>query len=89
MQRHQWREQTEEGILIYRAEYHASRWCLMTQLKGAEEWDMKEELAREDWEKLREVLWNKYQRKRCPWELVDKIDQRLEAMDEAAGKEGE
>jgi len=81
MQKHQWREQTEEGLRFWRAEYHASRWKLLTQLKGAEFWDEKE-MDRADWEKLREVLFNKYQRKRCPWEFIEKIDQPLEKMAE-------
>lgn len=81
MQKHQWREQTEEGVRFFRALYHGSRWQLMTQLKGDEEWEEQEVLTREDWEKLREVLWNKYQRKRCPWEMIEKIDRRLEDLD--------
>lgn len=85
MQKHQWREQTEDGIRFYRAQHHGGRWTMLTQLKGEEDWEELEGPAREDWEKLREVLWNKYQRKRCPWELVDGIDRRLEEL----AKEGD
>ena len=82
MQRHEWRERTDEGVRFFRAEYHASRWRLLTQLKGEEDWEPKEELSREDWTKLREILFNKYQRKRIPWEFVERIDKRLAEMDE-------
>ena len=85
MQKHQWREQTEEGLRFYRAVHHGGRWKLLTRLKGDEDWETREELEREDWEKLREVLFNKYQRRRCPWELIERIDRRLEAM----SKEGD
>jgi hypothetical protein len=30
------------------------------------------------WENLRETLWRKYQRKRCPWEHIEQIDKILE-----------
>ena len=36
---------------------------------------------REMWETLRDVLWRKYQRKRCPWELIEAIDKLLEEDD--------
>ena len=81
MQRHEWRERTDEGVRMYRAEYHASHWRMLTQLKGDEEWETREELTHGDWTKLREILFNKYQRKRVPWEFVERIDQRLADMD--------
>lgn len=82
MQRHEWRERTEEGVRFYRAEYHASRWRMLTQLKGEEDWEPREELTHGDWTKLREILFNKYQRKRVPWKFVERIDLKLEEMDE-------
>lgn len=82
MQRHQWREGEDEGVRFYRAEHHAGRWRLFSQLKGEEEWTSHEPIKREEWEMLREVLWKKYQRKRCPWQLIEKIDKRLAKMDQ-------
>lgn len=82
MQKHQWRERDEDGVRIYRAEYHASRWRLLSQPKGEEEWTEHQPISRAEWKKLREILFNKYQRKRCPWELIEKIDQRLEDLPE-------
>ncbi|NNC90201.1 MAG: hypothetical protein HKN82_17225 [Akkermansiaceae bacterium] len=81
MQRHQWRERTEEGLRFWRATYHAGEWSMASQLKGEEEWTPQEVIGRPEWEKLRDVLWRKYQRKRCPWELIEKIDRRLEKPD--------
>lgn len=78
MQRHSWRERTDHGVRFYRASHHASSWVLHSQLKGEEEWEEHQPISKVEWEKLREVLWKKYQRGRCPWELIDKIDKRLE-----------
>ena len=83
MQRHQWRENGEEGLRFFRAEYHASNWRLFSQLKGEDDWTPHDPISREEWEMLRDVLWRKYQRRRCPWELVEKIDKLLEKMDAA------
>ena len=81
MQRHQWRENEDETVRFYRAEHHAGRWRLFSQLKGEDEWNTHDPIKREEWEKLRDVLFRKYQRKRCPWQLVEKIDKVLEKMD--------
>ena len=83
MQKHEWREETEEGLRYWRAEYHGSRWRLMTSLKGEEDWTVHEPIKREEWVVLRDVLWKKYQRNRCPWKLVGNIDKLLE--DENSG----
>ncbi len=82
MQRHSWRENTEDGIRFFRASYHSSRWTLHSQLKGEEEWQPHEPIREEEWRKLRDVLWRKYQRRRCPWELIERIDRLLEAWEE-------
>ena len=81
MQRHTWREQTEEGLRLFRASYHASKWSLQSQLKGDDEWQTHDPLSVEEWRILRGVLWRKYQRRRCPWGLIEKIDQRLEDLE--------
>lgn len=80
MQRHEWRERGEEEVRFYRVDYHASRWKMMSQLKGEEEWTPHDPMSVEDWKRVREVLWRKYQRKRCKWELIEKIDKQLEKM---------
>jgi hypothetical protein len=79
MQKHQWREEDEDGKRIYRATYHASEWKLYSQLKGDDEWEHHDPIPRELLEKLRKVMWNKYQRGRCPHRLVTQIDDMLEA----------
>ena len=89
MQRHAWREQTEEGVRFYRASHQSSSWTLQSQRKGEEDWQLHDPITREEWEKLREVLWRKYQRGRCPWKLIERIDKRLEDMEDEGrgGKE--
>ena len=82
MQRHSGRENTEEGIRFFRASYHSSKWTLQSQLKGEEEWQDHDPMSEGEWRKLRDVLWRKYQRRRCPWELIKRIDGLLEDWDE-------
>ncbi|MGB0992598.1 MAG: hypothetical protein ACPG32_09020 [Akkermansiaceae bacterium] len=77
MQKHQWREQEDDGLRFYRATYHAGLWALSSQLKGEQDWTHYDPIPVELLEKLREVMWNKYQRGRCPHKLVTKIDKML------------
>ncbi|MEM9080684.1 MAG: hypothetical protein AAGC74_08355 [Verrucomicrobiota bacterium] len=77
MQRHTWRENGEEGLRFWKATVHGGRWTLESQLKGEEEWTRHEPIADEEWEMLREVLFRKYQRRRCPWKLIEAIDKKL------------
>lgn len=83
MQRHSWRERGEDGLRFFRASYHASRWTLQSQLKGEEDWQNHDPISPDEWRTLRDILWRKYQRKRCPWEFIEKIDQHLEDLGEA------
>jgi transposase len=88
MEAHTWKERTEDGTIIYRACHYAGQWKLETcpklgrAFKDEEEWTPVE-MTREHRETLRDILWRKYQRKRCPWEMIEKIDKRLEKMREA------
>lgn len=78
MESHEWRERTEEGLRFWRANRHASRWTFQTTLKHEPDWHLIDPVPREMWEALRDILWRKYQRKRCPWEHVERIDKILE-----------
>ena len=80
MQRHSWREHTEEGVRFYRASHQSSNWTLQSQLKGEEDWQLHDPISGEEWCRLREVLWRKYQRGRCPWKLIERIDRQLEDL---------
>ena len=78
MQKHQWREDTEDGVRIYKAIYHAGKWVISTQLKNDLEWD---ETFKPDlyvWQQLRKILWAKYQRKRCSWKILETVDKLLQ-----------
>ena len=81
MQRHSWREHTEQGIRFYRASHQSTNWTLQSQLKE-EEWQLHDPISGEEWGKLRGVLWRKYQRGRCPWKLIERIDRQLEDLAE-------
>ncbi len=82
MQRHSWREHTEQGARFYRASHHSTNWTLQSKLKDEEEWQLHDPIGEEEWRKLREVLWRKYQRGRCPWQFLERIDKRLEDLTE-------
>lgn len=77
MESHEWNEQTDEGKRYFRGNFHAKRWTILTTLKHEPEWEKLEEPAEEVWRSLRDVVWKKYQRKRCPWERVAGIDKIL------------
>ena len=82
MQKHEWRAEDDEGVVFHRAEYHASRWRLISQRKGEEEWTEHDPVSRELWGKLRVILFNKYQRKRVPWRMIERIDKILEDLED-------
>jgi hypothetical protein len=81
-QRHEWRTSDEEGRIInYRAIHHGTEWRFIWSFKvGRSEeiaWNEVEEVSREMWETLRDILWRKYQRRRVPFEFIDAIDKKL------------
>ena len=63
-------------IRFYRASHQSTNWTLQSQLKE-EEWQLHDPISGEEWGKLREVLWRKYQRGRCPWKLIERIDRQF------------
>lgn len=79
MESHEWSERTEEGKRYFRATHHGNRWTILTTLKTDPDWEKLEleQVPEELWRALRDVVWRKYQRKRCPWERVADIDRIL------------
>lgn len=77
MTRHQWREENDGEVRLWRANYHGGRFMLYTKEKEEDRWEKLDPPKKEDWEALREVLWRKYQRKRIAWNLVAKVDKML------------
>jgi hypothetical protein len=77
MESHEWNERTEEGKRFFRANFHGNTWRIMTTLKTDPDWEILEQPSEEVWRELRDVVWKKYQRKRCPWERVASIDKIL------------
>jgi hypothetical protein len=80
MHRYEWRERGEEGLRYYRVDYHASRWKMMSQLKGEEDWIPHDPMTAEEWQTIRDHLWRRYQRKRCSFALIEQVDKQLEKM---------
>ncbi|MFK7852403.1 MAG: hypothetical protein AB8D78_15620 [Akkermansiaceae bacterium] len=77
MEKHEWNERTEDGKRLYRASYHSRQWRIITSLKKDLEWQEIENPPEDIWRVLRDIVWKKYQRKRCPWERVESIDKIL------------
>lgn len=77
MTKHTWREKDEEGTTFYKATHHGGRWTMASQPKGEEDWIHYDPIPDEILERLRDVIYNKYQRGRCGWKLVAGIDKLL------------
>lgn len=85
MNKHEWRERTDEGELRkVRATHHGGHWRLQVQLASDDGWNDLDPPPRSDLEALREVLWGKYKRNRLPHRQIDEIDALLEATSQAA-----
>jgi len=83
MIKHEWRESIPGGDVRYvTAKRHWGRWQFQTCLKSDEDWTQLDKLSLEDFKKLKDVLWKKYQRKRIPYEHVLEIDAMIEEAEE-------
>ncbi|MDB2673912.1 hypothetical protein N9Y81_03065 [Akkermansiaceae bacterium] len=86
MTRHQWRGEDGEEIRFWRANYHGGRFELYTKTDDDDRWEKLDPPSKEVWEALRDVLWRKYQRKRCAWNLIAKVDKILGKPNEGPGE---
>lgn len=85
MIKHEWRESTSDGDVRYvTAKRHGGNWQFQTCLKSDDDWTPLDKLSLEDLKHLRAVLWNKYQRKRVPYEHVQEIDAMIEEAEDTA-----
>ena len=80
MKIHDWKDRTDTGEnRLWRATKHGGDWKFMSRLQKSEEgWTTHEKMEIEDLKLCREVLFNKYQRRRIPWEDVVAIDNMIE-----------
>jgi len=79
MESHEWFENTDEGKVYYRANFIGGRWTIMTtMMKRNPVWTDLREVPTVVWQELRQIVFNKYQRKRIPWERVAELDRILE-----------
>jgi len=84
MTKHEWREFNADGEKVYyRANHHAGRWEFYSTLKSDPEWAKHDILPLENMEALREVLYNKHQRRRLPLKHLEQIEAMIEEMREA------
>ena len=84
MTKHQWREEVDGIVRFWRANYHGGRFTFYTQTDAEEKWTSLDPPDQEVLEAFRDVLWRKYQRKRCSYKLVAKIDKMLGRSDDGA-----
>ena len=80
MKIHDWKDRTDTGEnRLWRATKHGGDWKFMSRLQKSEEgWTTHEKMEIEDLKLFHEVLFNKYQRRRIPWEDVVAIDNMIE-----------
>ena len=80
MKIHDWKDRTDTGEnRLWRATKHGGDWKFMSRLQKSEEgWTTHEKMEIEELKLFREVLFNKYQRRRIPWEDVVAIDNMIE-----------
>ena len=84
MTRHEWNDRTADGEKRYlRGMIHAGRWTFETTLKSDPDWTQHDILPVEDLERLRLLMWKKYQRKRLPHGHIESIDKVIEDAREA------
>lgn len=88
MTKHEWHEITDTGEKRYiRALHYAGRWTFEDTLESDPDWTKRDILPLEDLQRLREVLWKKYQRGRLPHSHVKQIDVMIEEAAENAKAE--
>jgi len=80
MKKHEWRETTDEGqIRLVRVTRLSNQWKLQSKLKSEDEWTYDSAISLEDLETLRELVANKHQRRRLPYEHLLEVDAMIAA----------
>jgi hypothetical protein len=75
MESHEWSVNTDEGKRYYRANHLGQRWTIMTTMvKRDPTWTDLKPVPVEIWSELRDIVWKKYQRRRCTWDRVEGLD---------------
>jgi hypothetical protein len=79
MTSHEWHDHDEEAgeRRYYRASKFGRKWGVITTLKSEPDWNKLEPIPLLVLEMLRDLLFNKYQRRRVPYEDVIAIDKMI------------
>jgi hypothetical protein len=79
MKFHEWHDRDESAgeRRYFRAAKFGKRWTLKTTLQSAAEWESLDPAPRVVLEALRDLLLNKYQRRRIPYEDVVAVDRMV------------
>lgn len=88
---HEWRDRAADGNhRFFRVWRGKGKWHFLTTLKTDPDWMPVEDPDLDFLTALREKLFDKYQRRRVPWEQVQEIDKMIEAKGgtPGAGDEG-
>ncbi len=83
MTTHEWMERTPDGQRYYRADRFAKRWRIITTLKHEEHWQEMNPVPMETLQELRTIVWNKYQRKRLGYTVIEEVDGMIAAAAES------
>ena len=79
MRIHEWRDETDDGEQrTVRATLHGKQWRFEARLKSEPDYTEVPRPPLEWLHDLRDVLWNKYQRRRVPHEQVARLDVLIE-----------
>ncbi|WP_417729806.1 hypothetical protein [Rosistilla oblonga] len=83
MKKHEWRETTEEGeVRLATATRHAGKWKLRSRLKSEAEWTEFPVIPLEDLRTLHDLISNKYQRQRAPYEHLLELEALIAAAEQ-------
>jgi len=84
---HRWILKNEDGLRTeWQATKFAGRWEFKQRLPDSESWETVKNPSSDLLSEFRDVLWRKYQRRRCPYEDVVAIERlRDVAGNEEAG----
>ncbi len=91
MTRHEWRDRSEDGeIIFYRADHHSDVWRFSRRPKSEDRWEYFDVMELGEMETFRDILYNKHHRKRLPIKHVEQIDVMITKLkSEAAEAEAE
>ncbi len=86
--RHEWFERDEDRKKVeFRGQKFGGKWTISSKAKGEEFWEKHNPPSVELVEKLLDIVWKKYQRKRVSYDDVEYLRKWIETLKAAEGNE--